>query len=109
MSEPKWTPAQRAAIEDRGGALLVSAAAGSGKTAVLRYGDPQVEQRIDLRKNADYDIDTGLYTIHLHVENGGIAFVNSPCPDHTCEGFGVLKNQGDWAACMPAKASLTIE
>lgn len=28
----------------------------SGKTAVLRYGDPQVEQRIDLRKNADYDI-----------------------------------------------------
>ena len=47
--------------------------------------------------------------IHLHVENGGIDFVNSPCPDHTCEGFGVLKNQGDWAACMPAKASLTIE
>ena len=35
MSEPNWTPAQCAAIEDRGGALLVSAAAGSGKTAVL--------------------------------------------------------------------------
>ena len=88
---------------------LATRSGGSGKTGVLRYGDPQVEQRIDLRKNADYDIDTGLYTIHLHVENGGIAFVNSPCPDHTCEGFGVLKNQGDWAACMPAKASLTIE
>ena len=29
MSEPKWTPAQQAAIADRGGALLVSAAAGS--------------------------------------------------------------------------------
>ena len=28
MSEPRWTPAQRAAIDDRGGALLVSAAAG---------------------------------------------------------------------------------
>ena len=26
-----WTPAQRAAIGDRGGGLLVSAAAGSGK------------------------------------------------------------------------------
>ena len=35
MSEPKWTSAQRAAMEDRGGALLVSAAAGSGKTRVL--------------------------------------------------------------------------
>ena len=100
---------------------------GTGRTAVLRYGDPesggylgapmeclwetpwQVEQCIDLRKNAEYDIDTGLYTIHLRVENGGIAFVDSPCPDHLCEGFGTLKNEGDWAACMPAKASLTIE
>ena len=61
---------------------------GTGRTAVLRYGDPQVEQRIDLHKNAEYDIDTGLYTIHLRVENGGIAFVDSPCPDHLCEGFG---------------------
>ena len=45
----------------------------------------------------------------VRVENGGIAFVDSPCPDHLCEGFGTLKNEGDWAACMPAKASVTIE
>lgn len=31
----KWTKAQESAITDRGGSLLVSAAAGSGKTAVL--------------------------------------------------------------------------
>ncbi len=35
MSEIKLTPSQRAVVEDRGGALLVSAAAGSGKTKVL--------------------------------------------------------------------------
>ena len=71
---------------------LVCRTGGSGHTAVLRYGTPQTEQRIDLRRDADYDIDTGRYTIHLHVENGGIAFVNSPCPDHLCEGFGILLN-----------------
>ena len=32
---PEWTKEQKSAIEDRGGTLLVSAAAGSGKTAVL--------------------------------------------------------------------------
>jgi len=32
---PKWTAQQQTAIEARGGSLLVSAAAGSGKTAVL--------------------------------------------------------------------------
>ncbi len=35
MSDKKWTPAQRQVIENRQGTLLVSAAAGSGKTAVL--------------------------------------------------------------------------
>ncbi len=63
------------------------------------------------RWNTDhrYDIDTGYYTIHLVVENGGIRFVESPCPDHTCESFGVLTKQGDWAACLPARASVTVE
>ena len=72
--------------------LATHAGRGTGNVAVVRYGDPQVEQRIDLSQNADYDIDTGTYTVHLHVENGGIAFVNSPCPDHLCEGFGILLN-----------------
>lgn len=35
MAELRLTPSQQAAVEDRGGALLVSAAAGSGKTKVL--------------------------------------------------------------------------
>ena len=81
----------------------------AGTVAVLRYGDPQQEQIIDLTKDARYDIDTGVYTIHLQVAGGGIAFVDSPCPDHTCEGFGTLRSVGDWAACLPAKASLSIE
>ena len=51
MSEPKWTPAQRAAIEDRGGALLVSAAAGSGKTAVL------TERAVRLITDPEHPVD----------------------------------------------------
>ena len=35
QSRPKWTEAQQKAISCRGGTVLVSAAAGSGKTAVL--------------------------------------------------------------------------
>ena len=51
MSEPKWTPAQRVAIEDRGGALLVSAAAGSGKTAVL------TERAVRLITDPEHPVD----------------------------------------------------
>lgn len=35
MAKPEWTTEQQQAIDARGGTLLVSAAAGSGKTAVL--------------------------------------------------------------------------
>lgn len=47
MAERQWTPRQRDAIKARGGTVLVSAAAGSGKTAVLvervmgRIRDPE--------------------------------------------------------------------
>ena len=51
MGEPKWTPAQQAAIEDRGGALLVSAAAGSGKTAVL------TERAVQLITDPEHPVD----------------------------------------------------
>ena len=35
MAEREWTTEQKQAITSRGGSLLLSAAAGSGKTAVL--------------------------------------------------------------------------
>ncbi|MEE0801218.1 MAG: NusG domain II-containing protein [Gemmiger sp.] len=85
------------------------AGAGAGHTAVLTYGDENTELRIPLDRDQRYDIDTGYYTIHLEVSGGGIRFVDSPCPDHTCEGFGVLRKEGDWAACLPARASVTVE
>ncbi|MCH3972048.1 MAG: helicase-exonuclease AddAB subunit AddA [Oscillospiraceae bacterium] len=47
----KWTPAQQDAICARGGPLLVSAAAGSGKTAVL------VERVVGLILNKDAPVD----------------------------------------------------
>lgn len=53
MSEIRLTPEQRAAVENRGGELLVSAAAGSGKTKVLverlfrRMEDPNYPCDID--------------------------------------------------------------
>ena len=62
----------------------------TGAVALVQYGDAGAEQRIPL------------------AEDGGIRFVDSPCPDHLCEGFGVLRRAGDWAACLPARASVTI-
>ena len=66
---------------------------GDAPVAVLTYGEPQTTRSFDLSQDGVYDVDTGEYTIHLKVEDGTIAFVDSPCPDHLCEGFGRLKAQ----------------
>lgn len=80
----------------------------SGGTALLTFGEDGKTMEIPLDKDARYDVDTGIYTIHLEVKDGAIAFVDSPCPDHLCEGYGWLSRQDDWAACLPARASVTI-
>ena len=49
--ERKWTPAQKKAIDTRDCNVLVSAAAGSGKTAVL------VERIISMITDSDKNID----------------------------------------------------
>ena len=79
-----------------------------GVIARLQYDDGAQTLDISLQKDARYDLPSGDYTIHLEVKDGAIAFVGSPCPDHLCENFGWLSQEGDWAACLPARASLTI-
>lgn len=50
-NKPKWTPAQQQAISSRGGTVLVSAAAGSGKTAVL------VQRVIEILTDTEHPVD----------------------------------------------------
>ena len=84
---PKWTPDQQTAIDDRGGALLVSAAAGSGKTAVLTE---RVLRRLT-DENDPVDIDRLLLVTFTNAaaaemrERIGAALGH--CPHHAIE-FG---------------------
>ena len=90
--------------------LLVRSAHSSGSKlrAELIYGDNNTTMNLPLDKNDTYDVDTGYYTVHIEVKDGAARFVDSPCPDHLCEGYGWLSRQDDWAACLPAKANVVV-
>ena len=76
--------------------------------AVLTYdGDKTMD--IPLNEDAHFDLESGNYTIHLEVKDGSIRFIDSPCPDHVCEGYGWLSKEFDFAACLPAYASIVIQ
>ena len=84
------------------------ATAKPGMVARLTFGN-NLMREISLQEDGIHDVFTGVYTVHLEVKDGAIRFTNSPCPDHNCEGFGWLRNEGDWAACLPAQAALEIQ
>lgn len=46
--------------------------------------------------------------VTLEIKDGKIRFVNSRCPDGTCEKSGFLEKGGDTAACIPAKTVVTV-
>ena len=83
-------------------------ATGSALEAELIYGDANTVQKFSLDKDAAYDVDTGYYTVHIEVKDGAARFVDSPCPDHICEGFGWIAAENQTATCLPARAVLTI-
>ena len=81
---------------------------GSTLEAELIYGDANTVQKFSLDKDATYDVDTGTYTVHIEVKDGAARFVDSPSPDHICEGYGWLSAEDQSATCLPARAVLTI-
>ena len=79
----------------------------SGVYAEVSYnGDVIAEIPLDTDKT--YSIDADL-PVTLTVENGTIYFENSQCPDHICEGFGHIGNDGEYAICLPARVAVQIK
>ena len=67
--------------------------------AVVDFGDG-ITEVLPLDKDYDYLYDVGSYVVHLQVKDGTISFQDSQCPDHVCEQFGQLSEEGAWAACV---------
>ncbi len=105
MSSTHWTPAQESALTARGGNLLLSAAAGSGKTAVLvervirRITDPADPVSIDslliltFTRAAAGEMRTRIATaLSACLEEEGARLRENPTPERT-ERIRYLKRQ----------------
>ena len=94
------------------GALFLLRGAGRDPDTPLKaqliYGDDSAVLDLPLDTDAVYDVDTGYLTVHVEVKDGAARFIDSPCPDHICEGYGWLTREDQTATCLPARAVLTI-
>lgn len=72
--------------------------------------DGKVKKVIDLTLQEDCIITLETEpVVTLEIKDGKIRFINSACPDHTCEKMGFLNSVGDTAACIPAKTIVTVK
>lgn len=63
---------------------------------------------LSLTQDGVFCYDDGALPVTLQVEAGKVRFIQSVCPDHLCEGFGWISQQGQTAICVPAGAWLEI-
>ena len=94
------------------GALFLLRGAGKDRDTPLQarliYGDGNASLDLPLDTDGVYDVDTGYLTVHVEIRDGAARFIDSPCPDHVCEGYGWLTLEDQTATCLPARAVLTI-
>ena len=83
----------------------------NSKTKAGHYAEVSVNgavvQNIRLDEEGLHYIDA-LLPVTLEVTDGKIHFINSQCPDHLCEHFGLLSEPFEYAICLPARASVQI-
>ena len=78
-----------------------------GRYAFVDFG-MDITEEIPLDEDHDYYYQVGRYIVHLQVNEHAIAFLDSQCPDHVCEQFGWLSEEGQWASCIPAGVYVVI-
>ena len=90
--------------------LLIFRHSSSQNAVAIITVDGKVEKKIDLtlQENCIITLKTDP-TVTLEVKDHKIRFIDSKCPDGTCEKMGYLSKTGDTAACIPAKVIVTVE
>lgn len=93
-----------------GVSLFISGKSNNEKSVAVITVNGKETRRIDLTSAEDEIIILNtLPEVTLEIKNSKIRFINSLCPDKTCEKSGFLSEVGDTAACVPAKTVVTID
>ena len=110
---PNWTDAQLDAIKARRGTVLVSAAAGSGKTAVL------VERVIERLTDPEHPTDADRLLVVTFTKaaaaemrdrmTGSFGYNFSGKPSHFCPNCGRPVPEGYRCACTDTQQAPTVE
>lgn len=89
--------------------LIFRSSSSENSVAVVTV-DGKTEKEINLALHEDCIITLKTDpVVTLEVKEHKIRFIDSGCPDGTCEKMGFLSSAGQTAACIPAKVIVAIK
>lgn len=62
-----------------------------------------------LDADREIPVEGPLGTTWVHIHDGTVAIVDSPCPNKLCVQAGELSGSGEWSACIPNKVFVQVE
>ncbi len=62
-----------------------------------------------LDENRTINISGPLGTTILKIEDSGVRIIDSPCPDKICIHQGIIRESGQWIACLPNQVLISIK
>ncbi len=71
------------------------------------YLDGELMDTVNLKQDQQFSLPQRPEVV-LEVKNGGIAFVQSDCPDKICIHSGYLSHTGQNASCLPNRMTVRI-
>lgn len=89
-------------------ALFVVSFGKSGGKVVVKT-DNKIYGSYNLNKNQTVKIATNSGENTLVIKNGEAYFINSNCPDKTCQKMGKIKLAGETIVCLPHKVVAEVQ
>ncbi len=90
-------------------AAVLSLKNGGGKEARLVIDTNKAEYIYPLDEEKTLEINGTIGISVIKIENGKAYFEDSPCPNKLCVEMPAVRENNDWAACMPNEVFIRVE
>lgn len=79
---------------------------GPGTTVEIHTDQGRFVYALDQDADLSFSGPIGESIVHIH--DGSVRFISSPCRDKICVAAGALTEAGQWAACLPNRVFVTV-
>lgn len=80
-----------------------------GKERLVYIQSVDNEWVFPLEEERTLEIEGPIGSTEVHIHDGSVSVISSPCKEQICVSSGRISNPGTWIACLPNRVFVRIE